>query len=108
MNDNRDLEILAAKGRIKGIKRELILFSCYFPPGMRKKESEGVMEVLNDAISEARAKAEAPWIVVGADWNRYDTSSIPKLFPDLKKGKQALRGGRLRFTIATQISKTIF
>ena len=47
--ENRDLEI--SKGRIRGVKREIVVFSCYFPPGMKKKEFEDMLEVLTDTIS---------------------------------------------------------
>ena len=40
---------------------------------------------MTDAISEAKAKANSPWLIVGGDWNRYNTSSISKAFPDLVK-----------------------
>ena len=85
LRNNRELEILAVKGRLRGIKREVLIFSCYFPPGQNKKQFEGVMEILTDAISEARSKTDSPWIVVGADWNRYNTESLSTMHPDLVK-----------------------
>ena len=81
----REYELLAVRGNLKGIKREIVVFSCYIPPKLKKKEVTSILETLTDAISEAKAKANCPWIVVAGDWNRYNTSSITKLFPDLKK-----------------------
>ena len=39
------------------------------------------------AINEARAKANSSWIITAGDWNRYDTSSVTKAFPDIQKRK---------------------
>ena len=81
----RDYEILCVRGRLKGVKREIVAFSSYFPPKIPKAKMESIMETLTDAISEAKAKTDNPWLIVGADWNRYDTSSITKAFPDMVK-----------------------
>ena len=81
----RDYEILACRGQLRGVKREIIAFSCYLPPKIPKKELENILETLTDAISEARAKSDSPWIVIGGDWNRYDVSYITTMYPDLIK-----------------------
>ena len=83
--DVREFELLAVRGNIRGVKREIVIFSFYMPPKFVKKDSELVIETLIDAVSEARAKANSPWIVIAGDWNRYDTSGISKAFPDIKK-----------------------
>ena len=81
----RDFEILAVRGNLKGIKRELVVFSCYMPPKLNKKQADSILETLTDAISEAKAKANSPWIVVAGDWNRYNTELISTMFPDLER-----------------------
>ena len=85
--------ILCCKGRLKSVKKEIVVFSCYLPPKIPKKKMEEIMETLTDAISEARAKSDSPWIVLGGDWNRYDTAPILTMYPDLKiKNTSATRG----------------
>ena len=36
----RDFEILAVRGNIRGVKREIVVFSCYIPPKVQKKKVE--------------------------------------------------------------------
>ena len=81
--DKRDFEILACRGRMKGLKREVVIFSIYLPPGMAGKLLTDVIEALTDDISKAKAKANDPWLIVGGDFNRYDTSNIAQIIPDL-------------------------
>ena len=46
-----------------------------------------MLETLNDAISEAKAKADRPWLVIAGDWNKYSIQldTTIKAYPDLKK-----------------------
>ena len=96
---------MAVKGNLRGVRREIVIFSCYIPPKVNKKEVTDIFESLTDAISEGKAKANSPWIVVAGDWNRYDTSSISKLFPDLRKKETGPTRGLPRWTIVIQILK---
>ena len=82
--DAREYEILAVRGRLKGVRREIVVFTCYLPPNINKDTIEAIMETLTDSIGEAKAKTENPWIVIGGDWNRYNTNAIPQMFPDLQ------------------------
>ena len=72
--EKRDYEILACRGRLKGVKREIVVFSVYLPPGITGKVITDIQETLTDAISESIAKADNPWLVCGGDFNRYDMS----------------------------------
>ena len=42
-----------------------------------------ILETLTDALSEAKAKADSPWLGVGGYFSRYDTSYISQIIPDL-------------------------
>ena len=44
---------------------------------------DNMQETLVDAISEACAKADSPWLVIAGDWNRYDLSCIADSYPNL-------------------------
>ena len=81
--DARDFEILPVRGNLKGVQRELVIFSCYLPPKINKTGMDRLLESLTDAISEAKAKVDNPWVVVAGDWNRYKTDLISTMFPDL-------------------------
>ena len=79
----RDFEILCCRGRMNGVKREIVTFTCDLPPGMNKKKVEAILESLTDAISEAKAKSDCPWLIIAGDWNRYDTRTIHTMYPDI-------------------------
>ena len=66
----KEFEILACKGKLKGVKREIVVFTCYLPPRLTKKEITDILETLTDAVSEARAKIESPWLCIGGDFNQ--------------------------------------
>ena len=85
--EKRDFEILACRGRLKGVKREVVLFSVYLPPGIQGKKLTEILETLTDAISESIAKADNPWLVIGGDFNRYDTSYVTQMIPELIKAR---------------------
>ena len=81
--ENRDFEILAARGNLSGVKRELVVFSCYLPPSLGRAQAERIIEALTDAISEAKAKANSPWMIIAGDWDKHKTDLITNTFPDL-------------------------
>ena len=65
--ENREFEILAARGNLSGVNRELVIFSCYLPPSLSRAQAEKIIEALTDAISEAKAKANSPWMIIAGD-----------------------------------------
>ena len=69
-------EIVAASGKITGIKKEHLIFSCYLPPNYNRSQTDEFFEVLTDAISEARAKFPGVWLTIGGDWNERSLSPI--------------------------------
>ena len=63
----------------------MVVFSCYVPPSIGGKDYTLIMETLTDAITEAKTVANSPWLVVGGDFNQYDTSYVKQMIPDLEK-----------------------
>ena len=84
----KQFEILAVRGKIKGYSKELTVFSCYLPPRLLRRESNEFMELLSDAISEAKQSSDG-WLMVGGDWNGRSLNSVLDLYPDLKILKTA-------------------
>ena len=79
-----EFEILATRGQIKNCKKELTIFSCYLPPKLSKIESTSFLDVLTDAISEAKSTSDG-WLMIGGDWNNRSLGPIFDLFPDIKQ-----------------------
>ena len=76
-------EIVGAVGKLNGVKKEHIVFSCYPPPNYTRDVTDSFFETLVDAISEARAKHPGSWLTIGGDWNERSLSPIAVNFPDL-------------------------
>ena len=76
-------EILVARGKIRGVKKDHIIVVAYLPPQYSVAESRDFMDVITDAITEARSKIPDAWVTVGGDWNARDLSPILSLFPDM-------------------------
>ena len=60
-----DFEILAAKGKIHGVKKPHLIFTCYVPPSYSSSQTKQFFDLLTDAVSEARSKHPEPWITIG-------------------------------------------
>ena len=78
-------QILVCRGRIRSVSSEVVTFSIYLPPGIPCKKLTDIKEPLTDAKSEATAKANQPWLVLGGDFNRYDMSVLTQMVPELDK-----------------------
>ena len=83
MRGQRQFEIVAARGKIKGYKTEIMVFSCYLPPKLNRAQSTEFFDVLTDCISKAKTTSEG-WLLVGADWNNRSLVTILDLFPDIQ------------------------
>ena len=59
------LEILAAKGKINGVKKPHLVFVCYLPPSYNASQNASFFDKLTYAISEARSKHPESWLTVG-------------------------------------------
>ena len=76
-------EIVGAAGKINGIKKEHLVFSCYLPKSYNRSQTDEFFEILTDTISEARATHPGAWLTIGGDWNECSFSPIALNFPDL-------------------------
>ena len=77
------LEIVAARGKIKGYKKDVTFFSCYLPPKYTKAESSDMLDALSEAIAESKKSSEG-WIIVGGDWNNRPLNEALIMYPDIK------------------------
>ena len=51
-------EIVAARGKLRGYKKEVNVFSCYLPPKLNRAESLDFMDTLSNAIAEAKTSSD--------------------------------------------------
>ena len=78
------LEIVAARGKLRGYKKEMNIFSCYIPQKLTKAESIDFLDTLANATAEAKQTSDG-WFVIGGDWNHRPLSGLLNLYPDLKQ-----------------------
>ena len=79
-------EIVAARGKLRGYKKEVNVFSCYLPPKLNRSESTDFLDTLSNAIAEAKTSSDG-WFVVGGDWNNRSLTGILDMYPDLTQIK---------------------
>ena len=83
LNTKKHFKILATRGKLRGYKTEITVFSCYIPPKLTKNQSVEFLDLLTDAISEAKTTSEG-WILIGGDWNNRSLQSLLDLYPDIE------------------------
>ena len=84
LNNRKEFEIVAARGKLRNYKKEITIFSCYIAPKLSKTDSAAFMETLSDAISEAKSTSEG-WFVLGGDWNNRSLSGLLDMYPDISQ-----------------------
>ena len=63
-------EIVSASGKLNNNPRKVVIFGIYIPPSMRAKSSDRALELLSDAIQQAKNDFHDPMIFVGGDFNK--------------------------------------
>ena len=77
------LEIVSAVGRVAGEKRMFVIYGLYLPPSLKKERAKKAMDIINENISEMKAKFESPAIIIGGDINQFDLSLAFTNHPDI-------------------------
>ena len=77
------MEIVGAMGKINGVQKGHLAFSCYLPPNYTRDQTISFFDTLVNAISEARSKYPGSWVSIGGDWNERSLSPLAVNFPDL-------------------------
>ena len=64
-----DYEVLAAVGKVQGVKSKVLCIACYAPQNMGSLRVGGVIVYLSDIIAEAKQNLGDVLIVVSGDYN---------------------------------------
>ena len=78
-----DFEILAAVGKVHGVKSRILCIACYAPPNMGSLRAGGVIVYLSDLIAEAKRMLGDVLIVVSVDYNQWPFQDLLDKHPDL-------------------------
>ena len=78
-------EIVAALGKIKNVKRRLLVFSIYLTPNARKQSAASFFRYLSDSIHTAKLHLKDPYILIGGDFNRHSVNDFLVQFQDIEE-----------------------
>ena len=60
-----------------------VVFGVYIPPSTRAKNSDRALELLSEAIAQAKSDFTDPMIFIGGDFNRRDLNKATDPYPDI-------------------------
>ena len=61
----------------------MVVFGIYIPPSTRAKNSDRALDLLSDAIAQAKSDFADPMIFVGGDFNKRDLNKATDPYPDI-------------------------
>ena len=78
-----NFEVLAAVGKIKGIKGKVFVVVCYAPPNIPSREAKELTQMLSDLICQAKRTYDDCSILIMGDFNQWSTDDITQDHPDI-------------------------
>ena len=78
-------EVLAAVGKVHGIKEKVFVIATYLPPNLALTRARACLEYLSDCIAEAKRVYEDCLIIVAGDFNQWPAEEIVEAHPEFKE-----------------------
>ena len=78
-----DHEVLAAVGKVHGIKGKIVCITAYAPPNLAQSKARELLEFISDVIGEAKRKFENCTIICAGDFNQWPAQELVQDHPDL-------------------------
>ena len=101
-------EVLAAVGRVTGVKGKVFCISCYAPPNLDLAQARGLIEFVSDLVGEAKRSYGDCTIVVNGDFNHWPAEELLDDHPDLREVEHGpTRGHRKIDRSFTNIGRSI-
>ena len=85
LSNPSNFEVLAAVGRITGVKGKIFILACYAPPNMPNSEAKALIEYLSDVVCEAKRTYRDCSILVKGDFNQWSVEELLEEHPDLSE-----------------------
>ena len=76
-------EVVAAVGKISGIKGQVFCVACYAPPNLTRATAGQLLEYLSDVVSEGKRKFRDCTIIICGDFNQWPVDCLLDDHPDL-------------------------
>ena len=62
------IEMVAAKGRIVGDTRTILIYNVYLPPNLPLTKVRNAREIINNDITKLKTEIEGPLVLIGGDF----------------------------------------
>ena len=85
LDNPNEYEVVAAVGKINGIKGKVFCISCYAPPNITRARAESLLEFISDVISEGKRRFQNCTIIVCGDFNQWPAEYLLEDHPDLSE-----------------------
>ena len=78
-------ELVGASGKMSASPRRIVIFGAYIPPNTRAEQSRKALDLLAQAVEQAKSDFDQPIIIVGGDFNHRKLSDVVKEFSDMEE-----------------------
>ena len=78
-------EVLAAVGKVGGLKGKTFCLACYAPPNITPARAKLMLEFISDVISEGKRNFPECSIIVSGDFNQWEAEKIVEEHPDMRE-----------------------
>ena len=83
INNPDEHEVVAAVGKVNGIKGKVFCLSCYAPPNLTRQKADKLLEYISDLVSEGKRRFNDCTVIVCGDFNQWPAEVILEDHPDL-------------------------
>ena len=95
LSNPNSYEVLAAVGKITGVRGKVFVLACYAPPNLTSVEARGLLEYISDIICEAKRTYADCTVLVCGDFNQWPVEEVLEDHPDLTEVEHGpTRGNR--------------
>ena len=76
-------EVVAAVGKVSGIKGKVFCLAAYAPPNLTRTEAGQLLEFISDVVSEAKRRFRDCTVIICCDFNQWPAENLLDDHPDL-------------------------
>ena len=76
-------EVVAAVGKVVGIRGKVFCLACYAPPNLTQSRADLLLEYISDVISEGKRRFKDCTLIICGDFNQWPAEKLIDDHPDL-------------------------
>ena len=102
-----DYEVMAAVGKIKGVREMVAVVTSYMPPNMTLVDARCMIEYTSDLIGELKRVHNDCMVVLGGDFNQWPVEELREDHPEIKEAEVGpTRGNRFIDRVFTNFHRS--